>query len=39
MFRNGVLGAAAKADIRPVIVRQTRSGLHMAAALSRSTED
>ncbi|HWW64326.1 MAG TPA: thiamine pyrophosphate-requiring protein [Sphingomonadaceae bacterium] len=35
--RNAVLEAAAKADIRTVIVRQERTGLHMADALSRMT--
>lgn len=38
MSRYGVPGTAAKADIRPVIVRQRRSGLHLAAAVSRLTE-
>jgi acetolactate synthase-1/2/3 large subunit len=32
---NPVLEACAKADVRPIIVRQERSGLHMADALSR----
>jgi len=35
--RNAVLEAAAAAGIRPVIVRQERTGLHMADALSRLT--
>lgn len=35
--RNAVLEAAAIADIRTVIVRQERTGLHMADALSRLT--
>src|ERR1700744_91056 len=35
--RNQVLEAAAIADIRTVIVRQERTGLHMADALSRLT--
>ena len=35
--RNGVLEAAAKANIRTIIVRQERTGLHMADALSRMT--
>jgi acetolactate synthase-1/2/3 large subunit len=34
---NPVLEAAAVADIRPVIVRQERVGLHMADAMSRVT--
>ena len=33
--RNAVLEAAAEADIRTVIVRQERTGLHMADAYSR----
>ena len=33
--RNAVLEAAAEAGIRPVIVRQERTGLHMADAYSR----
>jgi thiamine pyrophosphate-dependent acetolactate synthase large subunit-like protein len=33
--RNAVIEAAAAADIRPLIVRQERIGLHMADALSR----
>ncbi|HKR90365.1 MAG TPA: thiamine pyrophosphate-requiring protein [Phenylobacterium sp.] len=35
--RNAVLEAAAGADIRTVIVRQERTGLHMADAYSRMT--
>lgn len=35
--RNAVLEAAAEAGIRPIIVRQERTGLHMADALSRLT--
>src|SRR3569623_1226920 len=35
--RNAVLEAAAAAGIRTVIVRQERTGLHMADALSRLT--
>ena len=35
--RNAVLEAAAEADIRTVIVRQERTGLHMADAYSRVT--
>ena len=35
--RNAVLEAAASADIRTVIVRQERTGLHMADAYSRLT--
>ena len=35
--RNAVLEAAAEADIRIVIVRQERTGLHMADAYSRIT--
>src|SRR5262249_13920936 len=35
--RNQVLEAAAIADIRTIIVRQERTGLHMADALSRLT--
>jgi acetolactate synthase-1/2/3 large subunit len=35
--RNAVLEAAAEADIRTVIVRQERTGLHMADAYSRLT--
>ena len=33
--RNAVIEAAAAADIRPLIVRQERIGLHMADAVSR----
>ena len=36
--RNGVIEEAAKAGIRPIIVRQERTGLHMADALSRLTK-
>jgi thiamine pyrophosphate-dependent acetolactate synthase large subunit-like protein len=32
---NPVLEAAAQADLRPIIVRQERTGLHMADAISR----
>ena len=35
--RNPVIEEAAKAGIRPIIVRQERTGLHMADALSRIT--
>jgi acetolactate synthase-1/2/3 large subunit len=35
--RNPVLEAAARIGIRPVIVRQERTGVHMADALSRMT--
>ncbi len=35
--RNPLLEEAAIADIRPIIVRQERTGLHMADALSRLT--
>jgi acetolactate synthase-1/2/3 large subunit len=35
--RNALLEAAARQDIRTVIVRQERTGLHMADALSRMT--
>src|SRR5262245_44274277 len=35
--RNPILEAAAKRDIRPIIVRQERTGVHMADALSRIT--
>jgi acetolactate synthase-1/2/3 large subunit len=35
--RNAVLEAAAAAGIRPLIVRQERTGVHMADALSRLT--
>src|SRR5512142_1292779 len=34
---NPLIEAAAKVDIRPMIVRQERIGLHMADALSRLT--
>ncbi len=34
---NPIIEAAAKVDIRPIIVRQERIGLHMADALSRIT--
>jgi acetolactate synthase-1/2/3 large subunit len=34
---NTILEAAAQADIRPIIVRQERTGLHMADAVSRVT--
>ncbi len=36
--RNAVIESAAKAGIRTVIVRQERTGLHMADALSRMTK-
>lgn len=36
--RNAVLEAAARADIRTVIVRQERTGLHMADAMSRMSK-
>src|SRR5688572_5275049 len=36
--RNQILEAAARVDIRTVIVRQERTGLHMADALSRMTK-
>src|SRR6188508_131690 len=36
--RNQVLEACARIDIRTVIVRQERTGLHMADALSRMTK-
>src|SRR3989304_2475266 len=35
--RNRVIESAAEANIRPVIVRQERVGLHMADAISRLT--
>jgi len=35
--RNAVLEASAEAGIRPIIVRQERTGVHMADALSRLT--
>src|SRR5438132_10848482 len=35
---NPIIEAAAEADIRTIIVRQERTGLHMADALSRSEE-
>jgi len=34
---NHVIEACARADIRPIIVRQERIGLHMADAMSRVT--
>ena len=34
---NPIIEAAAKLDIRPIIVRQERIGLHMADAMSRMT--
>lgn len=34
---NPIIEAAAKVDIRPIIVRQERIGLHMADAMSRIT--
>src|SRR4051794_24432136 len=34
---NNILEAAAEADIRPIIVRQERTGIHMADAVSRTT--
>src|SRR5262245_16139994 len=34
---NTILEASAEADIRPIIVRQERTGLHMADAVSRVT--
>src|SRR3712207_4989010 len=34
---NPILEAAAAAEIRPIIVRQERTGLHMADAVSRVT--
>jgi thiamine pyrophosphate-dependent acetolactate synthase large subunit-like protein len=33
--RNGVIEAAAEAGIRPILVRQERTGVHMADALGR----
>lgn len=36
--RNQILEAAARIDIRTVIVRQERTGLHMADAMSRMTK-
>jgi acetolactate synthase-1/2/3 large subunit len=36
--RNAVLEAAARIDIRTIIVRQERTGLHMADAVSRMTK-
>src|SRR5579859_3988906 len=35
--RNPIIEACAQADIRPIIVRQERVGLHMAEAVSRLT--
>jgi thiamine pyrophosphate-dependent acetolactate synthase large subunit-like protein len=35
--RNPIIEAAAEADIRPIVVRQERTGLHMAEAVSRVT--
>ena len=35
--RNVVIEAAAAVDIRPIVVRQERTGLHMADAMSRLT--
>ena len=35
--RNALLDAAAQKDIRTIIVRQERTGLHMADAVSRMT--
>lgn len=35
--RNPVIEAAAAVDIRPIVVRQERTGLHMADAMSRLT--
>lgn len=35
--RNRLIEAAAAADIRPIITRQERTGIHMADALSRLT--
>ena len=34
---NHILEGAAQADVRPIIVRQERVGLHMADAISRTT--
>ncbi|MCH8883491.1 MAG: hypothetical protein IIA41_08335, partial [SAR324 cluster bacterium] len=34
---NPIIEAAAEADIRTIIVRQERTGLHMADAVSRTT--
>src|SRR6185503_13021262 len=34
---NPILEFAARADVRPIIVRQERTGLHMADAVSRVT--
>ena len=34
---NHILEGAANSDIRPIIVRQERVGLHMADAVSRTT--
>jgi thiamine pyrophosphate-dependent acetolactate synthase large subunit-like protein len=34
---NNILEGAAEADLRPIIVRQERVGLHMADAISRTT--
>ena len=34
---NGIIEAAAEADIRPIIVRQERTGLHMCDAVGRLT--
>ncbi len=36
--RNAILEAAARIDIRTIIVRQERTGLHMADAVSRMTK-
>jgi thiamine pyrophosphate-dependent acetolactate synthase large subunit-like protein len=35
--RNAIIEASAAAEIRPIIVRQERTGLHMADAISRMT--